>query len=104
MGPASFWSVHFFSEAGRLAFADRDVYEADPAFYTPPSGLLDPAYLRERSALIKADSSMKSAAAGQSTGTAGGGRRRSRLARGRRSNFRRRHTSRSSTNTATRWR
>ena len=64
MGPASFWSVHFFSEAGRLAFADRDVYEADPAFYTPPSGLLDPAYLRERSALIKADSSMKSAAPG----------------------------------------
>ena len=64
MGRASFWSVHFFSEAGRLAFADRDVYEADPAFYTPPSGLLDPAYLRERSALIKADSSMKSAAPG----------------------------------------
>ena len=64
MGPASFWSVHFFSEAGRLAFADRDVYEADPAFYTPPSGLLDPDYLRGRSALIKADSSMKSAAPG----------------------------------------
>ncbi len=64
MGPASFWSVHFFSEAGRLAFADRDVYEADPAFYTPPSGLLDPAYLRGRSELIKADSSMKSAAPG----------------------------------------
>jgi gamma-glutamyltranspeptidase / glutathione hydrolase len=64
MGPASFWSVHFFSEAGRLAFADRDVYEADPAFYSPPAGLLDPAYLRARSALIKADSSMKSAAPG----------------------------------------
>ena len=40
MGPASFWSVHFMSEAGRLAFADRSVYEADPAFYTPPAGLL----------------------------------------------------------------
>ena len=64
MGPASFWSVHFFSEAGRLAFADRDVYEADPDFYAPPSGLLDPDYLRARSALIKADSSMKSAAPG----------------------------------------
>jgi gamma-glutamyltranspeptidase/glutathione hydrolase len=64
MGPATFWSVHFFSEAGRLAFADRDVYEADPAFYSPPSGLLDPAYLRSRSALIRADSSMKSAAPG----------------------------------------
>src|SRR5260221_6333717 len=29
MGPASFWSVHFFGEAGRLAYADRGVYEAD---------------------------------------------------------------------------
>ena len=46
MGPASFWSVHFLSEAGRLAYADRGVYEADPDFYTPPAGLLDPAYLR----------------------------------------------------------
>ena len=64
MGPASFWSVHFFSEAGRLAFADRDVYEADPDFYTPPSGLLDADYLRARSALIKSDSSMRSAAPG----------------------------------------
>ena len=58
MGPASFWSVHFFSEAGRLAFADRDVYEADPAFYTPPAGLLDEAYLLHRSALIRSDASM----------------------------------------------
>ncbi len=64
MGPASFWSVHFFSEAGRLAFADREVYEADPAFYTPPSGLLDPAYLRGRSAQIKPDASIKTAAPG----------------------------------------
>jgi gamma-glutamyltranspeptidase/glutathione hydrolase len=58
MGPASFWSVHFFSEAGRLAYADRGVYEADPAFYTPPAGLLDETYLLSRSALIKSDSSM----------------------------------------------
>ena len=48
--------------AHELAFADRDVYEADPAFYAPPSGLLDPDYLRARSALIRADSSMKFAA------------------------------------------
>ena len=39
MGPASFWSVHFVSEAGRLAFADRSVYEADPAFFTSAGGL-----------------------------------------------------------------
>ncbi len=58
MGPASFWSVHFFGEAGRLAYADRGVYEADPAFYTPPAGLLDETYLLGRSASIKSDSSM----------------------------------------------
>jgi len=64
MGPASFWSVHYVSEAGRLAFADRDVYMADPAFFTPPEGLLDDAYLRERSALIRPDASMGVAAPG----------------------------------------
>jgi gamma-glutamyltranspeptidase / glutathione hydrolase len=58
MGAASFWSVHYFSEAGRLAYADRNVYEADPAFYRAPEGLLDPAYLRSRSALIKPDASL----------------------------------------------
>lgn len=58
MGPASFWSVHFFSEAGRLAYADRSVYAADPAFYTPPAGLLDKAYLLGRSALIRPDASL----------------------------------------------
>ncbi len=58
MGPASFWSVHFVSEADRLAYADRGVYMADPDFYTPPAGLLDPAYLAERSQLIKTTGSM----------------------------------------------
>jgi gamma-glutamyltranspeptidase/glutathione hydrolase len=52
MGPATFWSVHFTSEAERLAFADRSVYMADPAFVTPPEGLLDARYLRRRSMLI----------------------------------------------------
>jgi gamma-glutamyltranspeptidase/glutathione hydrolase len=64
MGPASFWSVHYMSEAGRLAFADRDVYMADPAFFTPPAGLLDAAYLRARSALIRPDVSLRVAAPG----------------------------------------
>ena len=58
MGPASFWSVHFMSEAGRLAFADRSMFMADPAFFTPPAGLLDSTYLRERSMLIQPDSSL----------------------------------------------
>lgn len=65
MGPATFWSVHFMSEAGRLAFADRSVYEADPAFYTPPAGLLDDAYLRARSLLIRPDSSLGRATPGE---------------------------------------
>ena len=58
MGPASFWSVHFISEAGRLAYADRDMYLADPDFAAPPAGLLDPAYLHERARLIRADTSL----------------------------------------------
>jgi len=64
MGPASFWSVHFMSEAGRLAFADRSVFMADPAFFTPPAGLLDHDYLRGRSALILPHRSIGVAAPG----------------------------------------
>jgi gamma-glutamyltranspeptidase/glutathione hydrolase len=64
MGPLSFWSVHFLSEAGRLAYADRAAYEADPAFYTPPAGLLDDDYLRARSALITTTGSLGRATPG----------------------------------------
>jgi gamma-glutamyltranspeptidase/glutathione hydrolase len=64
MGPATMWSVHFFSEAGRLAYADRDVYMADPDFYTPPSGLVDRDYLAARSQRIRTDSSLGRAAPG----------------------------------------
>ncbi|HVF64885.1 MAG TPA: gamma-glutamyltransferase [Casimicrobiaceae bacterium] len=53
MGPASFWSTHFIAEAGRLAYADRGAYMADPDFAAPPPGLLDRAYLASRGALIK---------------------------------------------------
>ena len=49
-------AVHWFSEAGRLAFADRDRYVADPGFVPLPGRgvveLLDPDYLRERAALM----------------------------------------------------
>ncbi len=58
MGPASLWSVHFVSEAGRLAYADRDAYMADPDYYTPPAGLVDRDYLRARSRLIRANGSI----------------------------------------------
>ena len=64
MGPASFWSVHFLSEAERLAFADRGVYLADPDFVSPPPGLLDVDYLRARSRLIKVNRSLGVAAPG----------------------------------------
>ncbi|MEP7183817.1 MAG: gamma-glutamyltransferase [Betaproteobacteria bacterium] len=52
MGPATFWSVHFISEAGRLAYADRNAYIADPDFYAVPSWLLDAGYLEQRSRSI----------------------------------------------------
>ncbi len=72
MGPATFWSVHFISEAGRLAYADRSVYMADPAFYTPPTWLLDPAYLAQRSRRIRPDASLGHAQPGlPPTGMAG---------------------------------
>src|SRR4029079_17051052 len=64
MGPASFWSVHFASEAERLAFADRSIYMADPDFFTPPPGLLADAYLLARSSLISPQRSLGTAAPG----------------------------------------
>ncbi len=64
MGPASFWSTHFIAEAGRLAYADRGAYMADPDFVAPPPGLLDPRYLRERSAAIRPMSTLGRAAPG----------------------------------------
>jgi gamma-glutamyltranspeptidase/glutathione hydrolase len=48
-------AVHLFSEAGRLAFADRNRYVADPDFVSLPGGvlpLLDANYLAQRAALI----------------------------------------------------
>jgi gamma-glutamyltranspeptidase/glutathione hydrolase len=49
-------AVHVFSEAGRLAYADRNRYVADPDFVPLPGNsvkpLLDKKYLAERAALI----------------------------------------------------
>ena len=57
--PSHQW-LHLYTEASRLAFADRALYVADPDFVQPPGGswmsLLDPAYLAERAALIGAQS------------------------------------------------
>ncbi len=63
--PESPRAAHLFAEAGRLAFADRDAYVADPAFVqVPVAGMLDPAYLAARAALIRPDRSMGRAEAG----------------------------------------
>jgi gamma-glutamyltranspeptidase / glutathione hydrolase len=46
-------AAHWLSEAGRLAFADRARYVADPAFVNVPvKGLVDPAYVKSRAALL----------------------------------------------------
>ena len=47
---------HLIAEAMQLAYADRDTYLGDPAFVrNPVAGMLAPAYLRARSALIAPD-------------------------------------------------
>jgi gamma-glutamyltranspeptidase/glutathione hydrolase len=47
-------AVHLFAEAGKLAYADRDYYLADPDFVPQPlAQLLDRGYLRGRSAAIR---------------------------------------------------
>ena len=64
--PTADW-LHFYTEASRLAFADRALYVADPDFVQPPGGswmtLLNNRYLQERARLI-GQHSMKVAQAG----------------------------------------
>ena len=58
MGPGA-EAAHWFSEAGRLAFADRALYLADPAFISVPvRGLIDRGYIRSRAGLVSPDRSM----------------------------------------------
>ncbi len=65
MQPDSLEAVHYFAEAGRLAFADRDRYVADPDFVrVPTQALLDPAYIFQRGAWIDSRFSMGTAQAG----------------------------------------
>ncbi|WP_313809382.1 gamma-glutamyltransferase [Sphingobium sp.] len=46
-------SWHVIGEAMQLAYADRDTYLGDPEYVTVPiAGLIDPGYLKRRSALI----------------------------------------------------
>lgn len=66
--PGSEHALHLFSEAGRLAYADRLRYIADPGFVRQPvAGLLDPAYLDSRAKLI-GERAMGAARAGRPQG------------------------------------
>lgn len=65
MGPDSpqFW--HVFIESQRLAYADRELYAGDADFVAVPvAGLIDPAYIATRSALISPDSALAKPEAG----------------------------------------
>ena len=69
--PSADW-LHFYTEAARLAFADRGQFVADPDFVQAPGGdwrtLWNTHYLKERSSLIGVKS-MKVAQAGNPAGT-----------------------------------
>jgi gamma-glutamyltranspeptidase/glutathione hydrolase len=65
MKPDSVEAAHLFAEAGRLAYADRDRYLADPDFVAlPMAQMMDRNYLAARSALIRDERSMGTAQPG----------------------------------------
>ena len=60
---------HLIAESERLAYADRDAYMGDADFVAVPAkGLLDPAYIARRSALISPASTMAAIAGGNPAG------------------------------------
>lgn len=64
--PNSLSEIHLFSEASRLAFADRSMWLADSdVVHVPVMGLLDRAYLAARSKLIDPARDMGAASAGE---------------------------------------
>lgn len=66
--PLAVDNVHLFTQAGRLAFADRGLYVGDADFVTVPvEGMLDKEYLATRAALIT-DTDIGAAAPGEPPG------------------------------------
>jgi gamma-glutamyltranspeptidase/glutathione hydrolase len=62
-------TVHLFTQAGRLAFADRNQYVADSDFVpVPVTGMLDPNYLADRADMIT-ENDMGTALPGNPPGT-----------------------------------
>lgn len=69
LGPNSpeFW--HIFLESQRLAYADRELYIGDQDFVAVPvAGLVDPAYIASRGALISPTRALEKAEAGTPPG------------------------------------
>lgn len=67
--PMNSYALHILGEAGRLAYADRNRYIADPDFVSvPTAALLTPGYLTSRSALINPRRAATSVVAGQPGG------------------------------------
>ncbi|HEX2591626.1 MAG TPA: gamma-glutamyltransferase [Rhizomicrobium sp.] len=65
LGPTTLSGVHLFTQASRLAFADRAMYLADPdSVNVPVAGLVDRGYLADRSKLIDPAKDMGKATAG----------------------------------------
>jgi len=69
LGPNSPVAWHLIAESMRLAYADRELYMGDADFVpVPVAGLMDPAYLAKRSALISPDRTIPHVAAGRPAG------------------------------------
>jgi gamma-glutamyltranspeptidase/glutathione hydrolase len=65
LGPNNPAAWHLIAESMRLAYADRELYLADPDHVSVPvAGLFDAGYLRSRSELIQPGRAMANAAAG----------------------------------------
>ena len=69
LGPNSPTAWHLIAESMRLAYADRDQYLGDGDYVSVPlAGLVSPAYLAARSALISTESTMANVVAGSPPG------------------------------------